>query len=63
MFRTPGLKFWGVALMLLVSAQVALGIGNVMMGLPLHNAVMHTAGAALLLFVLVALLARLRAPE
>jgi len=63
MFRTPGLKFWGMALMLLVSAQVALGIANVRLGLPLWNAVMHTAGAALLLFVLVALLARLRAPE
>jgi cytochrome c oxidase assembly protein subunit 15 len=63
MFRTHGLKFWGLALMVLVSAQVALGIGNVKMGLPLYNAVMHTAGAALLLFVIVALLARLRAPE
>jgi cytochrome c oxidase assembly protein subunit 15 len=63
MFRTPGLKFWGLALMLLVSAQVALGIGNVLLGLPLWTAVAHTAGAAMLLFVLVALLARLRAPE
>jgi cytochrome c oxidase assembly protein subunit 15 len=63
MFRTHGLKFWGLALIVLVSAQVALGIGNVKMGLPLYNAVMHTAGAALLLFVIVALLARLRAPE
>ena len=63
MFRTPGLKFWGLALALLVSAQVALGIGNVMLGLPLWTAVAHTAGAALLLFVIVALLARLRAPE
>jgi cytochrome c oxidase assembly protein subunit 15 len=63
MFRTPGLKFWGLALGLLVSAQVALGIGNVLLGLPLWTATLHTAGAALLLFLLVSLLARLRAPE
>jgi cytochrome c oxidase assembly protein subunit 15 len=63
MFRTPGLKFWGAALALLVCAQVALGIGNVLLGLPLWTAVAHTGGAALLLFVIVALLARLRAPE
>jgi cytochrome c oxidase assembly protein subunit 15 len=63
MFRTPGLKFWGITLMLLVCAQVALGVANVRLGLPLWTAVAHTAGAALLLFVLVALLARLRAPE
>src|SRR4249919_447497 len=63
MFRTPGLKFWGAAMGLLVCAQVALGIGNVKLGLPLWTAVSHTAGAALLLFVIVALLARLRAPE
>jgi cytochrome c oxidase assembly protein subunit 15 len=46
-----------------VSAQVALGIGNVLLGLPLWTAVAHTAGAALLLLVIVALLTRLRAPE
>ncbi len=63
MLRTPGLKFWGLTLLLLACAQVALGIANVMLGLPLWTAVAHTAGAALLLFVLVALLARLRAPE
>lgn len=63
MIRTPGLVFWGVTLCVLVCAQVALGIGNVVMGLPLWNAVAHTGGAALLLFVIVGLLARLRAPE
>jgi len=63
MFRSPGLKFWGLTLALLVSAQVALGIGNALLGLPLWTAVAHTGGAALLLFVIVALLARLRAPE
>lgn len=63
LFRTPGLKFRGLALALLVCAQVALGIGNVVLGLPLWTAVAHTAGAALLLFLVVGLLARLRAPE
>jgi cytochrome c oxidase assembly protein subunit 15 len=63
MIRTPGLVFWGVLLALLVCAQVALGIGNVMLGLPLWTATAHTAGAAVLLFVIVGLLTRLRAPE
>jgi cytochrome c oxidase assembly protein subunit 15 len=63
MLRTPGLIFWGSALLLLLLAQVALGISNVMYGLPLWVATAHTAGAALLLFVVVGLLARLRAPE
>lgn len=63
MLRTPGLVFWGSAMATLVVAQVALGIGNVLLGLPLWVATAHTAGAALLLFVIVGLLARLRAPE
>jgi heme a synthase len=40
--------------------QVALGIGNVMLGLPLAVAIAHNGIAALLLCVLLALLARLR---
>jgi cytochrome c oxidase assembly protein subunit 15 len=63
MLRTPGLVFWGLALALLLFAQVGLGISNVVYGLPLAVATAHTAGAALLLFVVVGLLARLRAPE
>lgn len=62
LIRTPGLWLTGVMLILLVSAQAALGIGNVMLGLPLWTAVMHNAGAVLLLFLLVGLLARLRPP-
>ncbi|HET6604672.1 MAG TPA: COX15/CtaA family protein [Xanthomonadaceae bacterium] len=58
--HTPGLARWGWALGLLVGAQVALGIGNVVYGLPLWMATAHNAGAALLVFVLVTLLARLR---
>lgn len=63
MLRTPGLVFWGSVLLVLLAAQVALGISNVVFGLPLWVATAHNAGAALLLFTLVGLLARLRAPE
>ncbi|MGO4222223.1 heme A synthase [Lysobacter sp. TAF61] len=61
--RTPGMRGWATLLGLLTLAQVALGIGNVKLGLPLTVAVLHNAGAVLLLFVLVSLLARLRTPE
>ena len=63
LLRTPGMRFWALTLMILVCAQVALGISNVLFALPLPIAVLHNAGAALLLFVLVSLLARLREPE
>jgi cytochrome c oxidase assembly protein subunit 15 len=61
--RIPGLHAWGATLAVLLLAQVGLGIANVKLGLPLHVAVAHNAGAALLLFVLVSLAARVRAPE
>lgn len=63
MIMTHGLRYWGVVLTILLFAQVALGISNVVMNLPLWTAVAHNAGAALLLFVVVGLLARLRAPD
>jgi cytochrome c oxidase assembly protein subunit 15 len=63
MVRTPGLVFWGSVLLGLLAAQVALGISNIVLGLPLWVATAHNAGAALLLFTVVGLLARLRAPE
>ncbi len=62
LLRTPGMRGWASALGLLLLAQVSLGIANVKLGLPLWVAVAHNAGAALLLFVLVSLLARLREP-
>ncbi len=62
LLRTPGLRNWGATLLVLLVAQIALGVSNVMFALPLPVAVAHNAGAALLLFVLVTLLARLREP-
>ena len=62
LIRTPGLWFAGVMLAVLTLAQVGLGIANVVLGLPLWTAVLHNGGAALLLFLLVGLLARLRRP-
>lgn len=63
LLRTPGLVFWGSVLLVLLATQVTLGISNVVAGLPLWVATAHNAGAALLLFTVVGLLARLRAPE
>ncbi|MGN6191063.1 MAG: COX15/CtaA family protein [Rhodanobacteraceae bacterium] len=53
-----GMRGHAVVLGLLLLLQVALGISNVVLGLPLPIAVAHTGGAALLLFALVALLVR-----
>ena len=63
LMRSAGLRGYGAALAALLLAQVTLGILNVKLALPLHVAVMHNAGAALLLFTLASLLARLRAPD
>ena len=63
LMRSPGLRGFGGTLAVLLLAQVTLGVLNVKLALPLSVAVMHNAGAVLLLFTLVTLLARLRAPE
>ncbi len=63
LLRTPGLRRAGTLLALLTWLQIALGIANVKLALPLPVAVAHNAGAALLLLLLVGLLARLRAPD
>jgi cytochrome c oxidase assembly protein subunit 15 len=63
LLRSPGLRGWGSLLGTLLFAQVGLGIANVVLSLPLHVAVLHNAGATALLFVLVSLLARVRAPD
>lgn len=54
---------WGTTIIVLVCLQFGLGIFNVVAGLPLKVATAHNAGAALLLFVLVLLLSRLRKPR
>ncbi len=46
----------GLALAMLVCAQVATGVSNVVFGWPLAAAVLHAAGAALMVWVLVSLI-------
>jgi cytochrome c oxidase assembly protein subunit 15 len=53
LLRTPAFARQGVALAVVLVVQIALGIANVLAGLPLAVAVMHNAAAALLLLVLV----------
>lgn len=57
--RQPGLSGLGGLLGLLLLVQICLGIANVWLGLPLLVAVMHNAGAALLLLILVVINFRL----
>ena len=58
----PGFRTSGVVLLLLLVVQVALGIGNVVLGLPLWVATAHLMVAVVMLFTVVTLLARLRSP-
>ena len=51
--RTPGWSRYGVVLAVVLIAQIALGVANVVAGLPLAIAVAHNAVAALLLVTLV----------
>jgi heme a synthase len=53
--RVPGLALLGGALLAVLLLQVALGIANVIMHLPLVLAAGHNAGAALLLLAMVVL--------
>jgi cytochrome c oxidase assembly protein subunit 15 len=63
LYRLPSMRGWASALGLLVVAQITLGILNVKLAVPLEVAVAHSGGAVALLFVLVTLMARLRAPS
>ncbi len=56
------LRALAAALALLVCLQVGLGIANVVLLLPLPVATLHNCGAALLLFALLALIARTAPP-
>lgn len=60
--RAPGFRAWGAALLVALSVQLALGVGNIVLGLPLWVATSHLLVAVLLLFIVITLLARLRAP-
>ncbi len=60
LFRTPGYSGMGLAVCGVLALQLALGIGNVLLALPLPLAVAHNAGAALLLSSLVLLNHRVR---
>jgi len=53
-----GLRLCGAAIALALASQVLLGISNVYFGLPLAIATAHNGVAALLLFTLLATLAR-----
>ena len=57
------LRMYAIAIAVLVLAQVTLGIGNVKLGLPLPVATAHNGVAALLLFALIATLARVVPPR
>ncbi|KPC49309.1 COX15/CtaA family protein [Amantichitinum ursilacus] len=54
---------FALALLAALVLQVALGVANVELSLPLPLAVAHNGGAALLLLTLITLLARLRRPK
>jgi len=57
--RTPGVRALGAVLLIALCGQIALGITNILAGLPLPIAVAHNAVAALLLVLLVVLNFRL----
>lgn len=59
LLRRPGWRTWGLLLSTVLLAQIGLGIANVQLFLPLHLAVAHNAGAAILLTVTLALTFRL----
>ncbi|MET0289273.1 MAG: COX15/CtaA family protein, partial [Pseudoxanthomonas sp.] len=61
LLKSPGMRRWSLALVAALLGQVTLGILNVKLALPLGVAVLHNAGAVVLTFLLVSLLARMRA--
>ena len=58
LIRVATLQRLGVALAVLISLQFLLGLLNILLRLPLHNAVAHNGTAALLLAVMATLLYR-----
>jgi cytochrome c oxidase assembly protein subunit 15 len=58
--RRPAVRTFGLAIGALLLLQIALGVGNVVLSLPLPVAIAHNGVAALLLFALLALVVRTR---
>jgi cytochrome c oxidase assembly protein subunit 15 len=58
--RRPAVRALAAIIGTLLLLQIALGIGNVVLGLPLAVAIAHNGVAAMLLFALLALLVRVR---
>ncbi|MBK1614680.1 heme A synthase [Rubrivivax gelatinosus] len=58
LLRTPACARFGLGLALLLVAQLASGLSNVVLGWPLPAALAHSAGAAALVLLLATLLAR-----
>jgi cytochrome c oxidase assembly protein subunit 15 len=58
LWRAPGLQRFGAGLALLLLAQLASGMSNVVLGWPLPAALAHSAGAGALTLLLALLLAR-----
>ncbi|HRQ65215.1 MAG TPA: COX15/CtaA family protein [Xanthomonadaceae bacterium] len=63
LFRDTGLRVFGTLLWILLAVQVTLGIANVLGGLPLWVATMHSGVAALLAALFVVLLHATREPR
>jgi len=59
LLRRPEWRAWGLLLGVALFAQIGLGVANVLLALPLHIAVAHNAGAAILFTATLALNFRL----
>ncbi|NJM33191.1 MAG: heme A synthase [Limnobacter sp.] len=53
LWRRPGMQVLALTLVAALTLQIGMGIGNVLLHLPLWLAVLHNGGAALLLMVLI----------
>jgi len=58
MMRTPALDLHGRGLLFMLLLQLSLGVMNVLLHLPMFNAVAHSAGASMLMLTLISALHR-----
>jgi heme a synthase len=63
LLKISGLAVWGRLLLGMLVVQIALGVSNVVLSLPLAVAVAHNAGAAILLMTLVVINSKLNQGE